>query len=209
MFISLLYPNICPFCKKQIEWDRYYCEGCYTKLDFIDIDKIPGETGGIIAVCAYDEAARSVVYPLKWDNYGYSAWAAARLICDRLEALGESFDVVTAVPMHKKDFNQRGYNQSALIAKEISAITGIPMSKGVVKIRHTKSQKALREAERRTNLKGAFKVRKPADYAEKRVLLIDDVCTTGSTLSEVSRTILSSGAKSVTSAVFAKTMKNG
>lgn len=209
MLISVLYPNRCPFCDKEIEWDKYFCDSCYTKLNFIDTAKTDTDVGEIIAVCAYDDAAKTIVYPMKDDNNGYAMWAAARLICDRLEAAGESFDVVTSIPMLKADYNKRGYNQTLLMAKEISEIMGIPLSKGIAKIKETKSQKGLRGKARRTNLIGAFKVSKPQDFSGKRVLLIDDICTTGSTLSEVRKVIMSAGAESVTCAVFAKTVKNG
>ena len=208
MFISVLYPNRCPFCDKEIEWDKYFCDSCCTKLDFIDTAKTDTDMGEIIAVCAYDDAAKTIVYPMKDDNSGYAMWAAARLICDRLEAIGESFDVVTSVPMLKADYNKRGYNQTLLMAKEISEIMGIRLSKGIVKIRKTESQKDLKGKARRTNLIGAFKASKPQDFSGKRVLLIDDICTTGSTLSEVGKVIMSAGAESVTCAVFAKTVKN-
>lgn len=72
MFISVLYPNRCPFCDKEIEWDKYFCDSCCTKLNFIDTAKTDTDMGEIIAVCAYDDAAKTIVYPMKDDNSGYA-----------------------------------------------------------------------------------------------------------------------------------------
>lgn len=109
--------------------------------------------------------------------------------------------------MGKKDLNHRGYNQTKLIAKELTGITEIRNAPLLRKIKDTKEQKRLNAAERRENLKNAFAVNPKADVKGKNVLIIDDVCTTGSTLSEASRILKEAGADKVIAAVFAKVIK--
>ncbi|MCQ2399404.1 MAG: ComF family protein, partial [Clostridia bacterium] len=110
---------------------------------------------------------------------------------------GWSVDFVTFVPMTKKEFKGRGYNQTELLAKSFSSLSGIPVQEVMKKTRETKRQVGLTGKERRENLKGAFTVYKRKATAGKTVLLIDDVTTTGSTAEIISDKLKRSGAKRV------------
>ena len=114
-------------------------------------------------------------------------------------------DVILFVPMTAADKRKRGYNQTELIAKELHYILEKPCLNALVKVRETRSQKSLNENERRENVKNAFSVKNPEKLKGKNVLVIDDVCTTGSTLSEAARAIKAAGAGKVYAAAFAKT----
>ena len=95
---------------------------------------------------------------------------------------GDEFDFITAVPMHKKDLKKRGYNQSALLAKELGKRLDLPYRETIDKIKQTKKQHNLKYNERKTNLNGAFKVIDKDAVKGKRILIIDDIITSGYTL---------------------------
>ena len=113
------------------------------------------------------------------------------------------FDLVAYVPMTRKATAKRGFNQSEVFARIISKRLNLDFEKNVlIKIRETKPQKSLNAAQRRTNLKGAFKVAKDVDG--KSVLLVDDIITTGATLKENAKMLYKAGARRVTALTFAK-----
>lgn len=113
-------------------------------------------------------------------------------------------DVIIPVPMTKSSLLKRGFNQSLLIAKEVSIIKGIPLDiDSLQKAKETLPQVGLRAEERVKNLKNVFSLK--GDLRGKRVLLVDDVMTTGATLRECSKTLLKAGAIEVKGLVLART----
>lgn len=113
-------------------------------------------------------------------------------------------DIVIPVPMTKRSLLRRGFNQSALIAREISKWKGMPLDIDCLqKTKETAPQVGLRAEERMKNLRGAFSV--SDDLRGKKVLLVDDVMTTGTTLRECSKALLKAGAESVACLVIART----
>ena len=99
------------------------------------------------------------------------------------------FDYITYVPMHRKDKRSRGFNQSQLLAKELSKLMNIGCFQTLIKVRQTDPQHILEGKKRLTNLKGAFKIVDKSLIKGRKILIIDDVVTTGSTLSECSKTL--------------------
>jgi ComF family protein len=106
-------------------------------------------------------------------------------------------DIVTSVPLSKRRLRLRGYNQAELLAKTIAHGLGLPYQELLVRKRHVKEQSRLKREERLTNVLGAFAPIDGLDLGGKRVLLVDDVLTTGATTSECSRALLKAGASSV------------
>jgi ComF family protein len=129
-------------------------------------------------------------------------WLHAALDDERLR--GRRFDVVVPVPLHATRLRERGFNQASLLAALLSAQTSIPSKPLLDRIRYTTTQTALDRSERMENLHDAFRLRKNADVRGLRVLLIDDVLTTGSTLSECARVLKRAGALSVHAATAAR-----
>jgi len=129
-------------------------------------------------------------------------WLHAALDDERLR--GRRFDVVVPVPLHATRLRERGFNQANLLAELLSAQTSIPSKPLLDRIRYTTTQTALDRSERMENLHNAFRLRKNADVRGLRVLLIDDVLTTGSTLSECARVLKRAGALSVHAATAAR-----
>lgn len=114
-------------------------------------------------------------------------------------------DLVAPVPLHWRRAWWRGYNQAAAIAEQLAWASGLPCSRGCLRrIRHTSQQLQPSAAARRENVRGAFRVRRGENVKGKRILLVDDVMTTGSTASEASRTLREAGAAEVVVAVLAR-----
>ena len=107
----------------------------------------------------------------------------------------EAFDLVTPVPLHWLRQWQRGFNQSELLARVISRSTGIPVERTLKRVRATATQAGLSNTGRRKNVTAAFQCRK--DLRDKRILLIDDVMTTGSTAASCAQALKRAGARRV------------
>jgi len=109
----------------------------------------------------------------------------------------EVVDCLIPVPLHPARAAERGFNQSRLLAHRVSRCWGVPVAEGVLKrVRFTRSQTELSAEERRANVRGAFLLRRPRTVAGTHVLLIDDIFTTGATVAECSRVLLTTGGAS-------------
>jgi ComF family protein len=129
-------------------------------------------------------------------------WLRAALDDERLRDC--NFDLIVPVPLHPTRERERGFNQASLLSELLSAQTSICSQRVLDRVRYTTTQTALDRSERMENLHNAFRLRKNADVRGLRVLLIDDVLTTGSTLSECARVLKRAGAISVHAAVAAR-----
>jgi len=113
--------------------------------------------------------------------------------------------VLVPIPLHKKKFKQRGFNQSEEIAKELSKTLGLPIFNNIlIKIKQTLDQVELKKEEREKNIKGVFFCQKPDLIFDQKILLVDDVFTTGSTMEECALTLKRAGAKEVWGIVVAR-----
>lgn len=182
---ALFYPERCPYCSALIEATEIACEKCYDEIRRKHIP-IPSGARGFrcISTFAYDGSVRRMILRLKYhDRTQYIPQIAALLARDIENAYrGETFDFITAVPMYKRDLKNRGYNQSTLLAKELGRLLDLPYRETIDKIKRTKKQHHLKYRERKTNLNGAFKVIDKDSVKSKRILIIDDIITSGYTL---------------------------
>jgi ComF family protein len=228
--VSLLYPAVCTICGENVRAGEYLCNRCEAKAvrivaPFCQKCSEPFE-GSIsnaftCANCAhrtiYFDAAvsayrgrgivREIIHEFKYGrqiHLGHlvARWLRAALDDERLR--DSRFDVIVPVPLHATRQRERGFNQATLLAKLLSAQTSIPAKPALERIRYTTTQTALDRSERMENLHNAFRLRKNADVRGLRVLLIDDVLTTGSTLSECARVLKRAGAISVHAATAAR-----
>jgi ComF family protein len=106
--------------------------------------------------------------------------------------------MVLPVPLHRRRERQRGFNQAALLAERVAAVAGARLGgRNCVRVRDTAPQTGLRGAERRKNVRGAFAVPRPEKVRGLRLLLVDDVLTTGATADSCARALLAAGAKGI------------
>ena len=133
-----------------------------------------------------------------------SAWMA-HTIRDKLAG---KYDVLTWAPVSRARKRKRGYDQSALLCREIGIHLRLESMQTLRKIKDSPAQSTLTDAaQRRANVSGAYRAERPECFAGKRVLIIDDIVTTGATLAECSRTLLLAGASDVVYAAFAAPRK--
>jgi competence protein ComFC len=229
-FLSLFYPAACVVCSEDIERTEYLCEPCQARAPRIVppfCAKCSEPFAGAItqtfscancehrvlhfdcAVAAYRSRGliRKIVHQFKYSGQRYlrypiAAWLGETLRDPRLE--GRRFDLVVPVPLHPARQRERGFNQAYLLAELFAASAGLPLTDLLERVRYTTTQTAHDRAQRMENLHDAFRLRKNRDVRDLRVLLIDDVLTTGSTLSECARVLKAAGAISVHAATAAR-----
>ena len=217
--LDLLFPLSCVVCGRD---GRFVCESCVEELPVLEkpycsscarpgaksvchtCHVSPPRYNGIRAAYLMDGAAKNAVYALKYRDVRAYAPHMAELLATRLGAHALSGDVLVPVPLHRRRERSRGYNQSALLAKELSRHTGMVVEPELLaRNRDTPPQVDLTgEGERRDNVEGAF-TSTPA-VGGRRVLLLDDVVTTGATMSACATALKAMGAKAVSGLAFAR-----
>ena len=201
-------PTRCPVCGAFIGAMDSFCHECEKKLiKYTGSFSIEGASG-FTAAYIYDENSSKAVILMKKGICGNADYALGQALADKLRSDGipVKCDVIIPVPMHRSAKSERGYNQAELISKELSRIFDLPVdSKNVIKSRRTAAQKKLNRIQRQSNLKGAFSIRDDTLIKGKTILLVDDVCTTGSTLRELTALLTEHGAKAVYCAACCKT----
>lgn len=208
--LSLVYPERCGFCGEIIDYKTYYCEKCVGKLNKLDNEvslNLPYVK--IACVCCYDDISKQIIRLAKEENNGYALNCIGKLIYEKLisDNLLQNVQMIIPVPLHKKDKRKRGYNQSELIAAEISGLSGIKLEKRmIIKHKRTLPQKNLNYKERCENLKDSLVAKNVNNVFGKRILVIDDVITTGSTLENICKTLHEMGAGEIICGAFAKTV---
>lgn len=219
--LRALFPRRCIYCKRVIPPEALSCKTCADDIPRMEMPicyrcgrsrKLcicrghQRQFDRCIAAMRYEDGAAAAVKRLKIENDADDVETMAEemaVVCrERLDAA--AFDVVTFVPMRKAEYRDRGYNQSELLAKEVASVLGIPCRALLTKCFDIRPQKALKANERAGNVLGAFDATE--DLTDKRVLLVDDVITTGSTLHECAKMLKIRGAVSVTALTFAATV---
>lgn len=166
----------------------------------------PGPAAGrAVAVGRYDGALREAVHRLKFSGWTFLAPLLGELLSTAVAESGLwTADVVVPVPLHPRRLAERGFNQSALLGAAVAATFGARLEEGsLARTRVTRSQVELGPEERGRNVRGAFRVTATGLVAGARVLLVDDVLTTGATAGECGRALLEAGAARVDLAVLA------
>ena len=215
-FVSwAVFPPCCPACGRSIARDECLCPGCMADLypasgQFREAKQLPPDVS-LYAAAFYTGSMREAIHRMKFSGNPGSAAILAPLLIQALPGGGcpDAFDLVLPVPSRPKKVRARGYNQSALLAKEVSKRTGVPFSSSaLLKTRDTRAQHDLTAEERQVNLSGSFSARE-AEVSGKRLLLVDDVLTTGATARECVAALKAAGAASVSLLVLAVTSRDG
>ena len=195
---ALIYPTRCPVCGEIIGANDCFCKKCTDILVRYEgrLD-VKGSAGGVAAYEYHPNMSEAVML-MKRGVMGNAPFAFGTELATRIREAGIEADLLVPVPMYKHDLRRRGANQSLLIAEEVGRRLGIAVDgRSVVKSIETLPQKELRRAEREVNMRGAFTVTAPEAVKGKTIIVIDDLCTTGSTLAEMTAVLLGAGAAKV------------
>ena len=158
----------------------------------------------IRSVVAFDDPIRSAIHALKYGNQPSVAHELATIMVRGWSVWGEDVDLVAPVPLHAERQRVRGYNQSAEIARHFAAALALPINTNVIfRPIHTRPQVGLKRQARLENVQNAFKSAEN-EAAGQRILLIDDVCTTGATLNAAADALYTAGAVSVMAYTLAR-----
>ncbi len=189
---DIIFTKRCPFCGEVIRLSELECPSCRDKIPESGVRKI----GGYKCACAFPYTGMFREAVLNYKFYGKHSYgrAFASYMTEAVKARldGCDFDVVTYVPVYgEKPYR---FNHSRTLAKHISRLLCLPCEPLLVKIKRTQKQHSLSVADRRHNVRGAFS---SPELSGRRVLVVDDIITTGYTLAECIRTLKHSGAQSV------------
>jgi ComF family protein len=153
---------------------------------------------------SYEGTFRKLIQLFKYSGMKPLGKRLAGLLCRALPDGAERFDAVVPMPLHWRRRFKRGFNQSEILARSVAKERRVPMLDVVKRVRATATQAGLTNSNRRKNVAGAFRVSKKTSIAGKRILLIDDVMTTGSTAAACASALKRAGASSVTLLTLAR-----
>lgn len=226
---DLVYPPVCPSCGVLVARHGAVCPPCWQKLIFIEWPFCPvmgtpfsHDMGEAIlsaaaladppvfdrarAALIYNDGARALVTALKYHDRTDLAPTMAAWMHRAGEGWLAASDAIVPVPLHRRRLLSRRFNQAAELARQLAARTGRPLLVGaLVRRRPTRQQVGLGAAQRADNVRGAFTVAgaRRAEIAGRRLVLVDDVLTTGATVSAATRALKRAGAAEVTVLTFA------
>ena len=206
--LDLLFPPKCVFCADILDSsEQKICPVCEKKLSRWRNERVRKSEflPQIAAALTYEDAVRKSIHRYKFAGRSHYASVYAALMAMAVgEQLTESFDTLSYVPLSRKRLRQRGYDQAQLLAGEMGKHFGMEVQTLLVKIRDVPAQSSMKgEAQRRANISGCYAPADGVKLTGKRILLVDDVLTTGSTLSEAARVLRLHGAETVCGAVLA------
>jgi ComF family protein len=223
-------PPLCPACRRPVADDGGLCPGCWSQLSFITppycerlgipfaYDPGPGVLSmqaiadppayeRARAAVRYDDIARTLVHALKYGDRLDLAPTLGRWMMQAGGALLAEADALVPVPLHWRRLWWRRFNQSAALAAVVAAQTKLPVAHAALaRVKATRQQVGLTKSERADNVQGAFRVRSEAraDVKDRRLVLVDDVLTSGATVDACARALLRAGAAAVDVLVFAR-----
>jgi len=209
LVLDVLYPPRCPGCGRMGE---VFCAACLRRVEPLpaaaclrcgrpgpvgqlcpDCQATPSPLDVILSAAVFAPPLREAIHQLKYENNRSLAEPLSALMAAAWLRLPVQADVIVPVPLHRRRAAERGYNQAALLARGLAEAVGVPVNEGVLaRVKPTRQQVGLDRAERALNVAGAFECR--GGLAGRRVVLVDDVCTTGSTLQACAQALRRGGA---------------
>ena len=218
-FFDFFLPRICPSCKNKLKLsEKCVCSACLSKILPADSTRISFEfqkkflSKGIISgftsiyVFEKDKELQRIIHAMKYDNNFRIGETLGKLLGDKLlnEISVKNFDLIIPVPLHHLKKSERGYNQSYYISKGVNRKLNLVLDERSVKrIKYTETQTSMNIREREKNISGAFKVKRINNISGKNILIIDDVITSGNTVSELGRILKKNGAAIIYAASLA------
>ena len=197
--LDLLFPPRCAGCNRV---DTVWCATCQAEIDLVDFPAptSPGTESALDFIAAtgpHKGKLQQAIWSLKFENERKLAAILAQRLNNRLNTLNWTIDMVVGVPLHTNRLQERGYNQSQLMAQELASLQGLPIvTDAIIRRIDTRSQVGLDAVQRQENMQNAFVARQDLVH-DKTILLIDDVYTTGATLKACAAAALDAGAAAV------------
>lgn len=209
ILLDLIYPPRCAFCHDFVKNGKILiCENCRNHLPrTLNAGRQKTKfVSACIAPFYYEKDVKDSLHRFKFFFCSGYAKAYAPYMADLIrEEFGDAFDILTWIPINRKRLKKRGYDQSKLLAQEVGKLIGVRPVRTLRKIRNTPPQSLTGGAEkRRENVKDAYVVWRPERISGKRILILDDIFTTGSTVSECARTLGKAGADQILCATVAR-----
>jgi len=207
--LDLILPKFCFGCKKE---NTYLCEDCLATIEIFKEHKKFNHKilDDLFSATDYKHPIlKKMIFSFKYEPFAKEIGKdLANLLKIHFLLLNKKFDfsdfLFLPIPLSKKRLRWRGFNQAEELAKELAAFFGAKiLNKVLIKEKETKPQVTLPEKERKENLKGVFKVKNPELIFNKKIVLVDDVFTTGATLFEAGKVLKEAGAKKVVGMVVA------
>lgn len=230
--IDVIIPPRCLVCGKSINSDNHLCADCFLKITFITTPyckhcgvpfaRTVSDGEALCVQClsrsekdyirisrsavVYDEFSKKIILDFKFlDHIENKKLMTNWLNMAGYDIFNLGVDLIVPVPLHFLRIASRKYNQSAILAKELAKLKKVDVDfKCLIKTKKTLPQVMCSGSERKKNIKGAFSVCDKQKIVGKRILLIDDVYTTGSTLKECAKVLMNAGAKSVDTLTVAR-----
>lgn len=220
-FLDLFFPPVCGGCGRAgFRW----CGECQSRVQVLsgtvcEVCGLPGKRGGVCDTCrlerprfhalrawaVFEDPVRKALHKLKYRRDIALGDSLAAQMVPYVMGLNWPFDMILPIPLGRKRYKERGYNQVAMIAKPLALALGVPFSPhGLSRRKETRSQVGLSKEERVENVTGAFQA--GTGVKGKTILVMDDVSTTGSTLSSSAEALFSSGAKDVYALTVARAL---
>jgi len=211
---NLFFPLSCLNCGKKIRKD-YLCLPCQNQIKLlsppdcytqIKINRNYRNGFTVISSCNYRGAAKALIHSFKYRHCDFLADTLSRLMIKQLNQAGfnpKNYDFIVPVPLNRYKLKQRGYNQAKLLAKQLAKYLKIPLKDDIISSKYIKdSQTKLSPKKRKENVKGKFRVKN--DMKNKKIVLVDDVLTTGATLSACWQSLKEKGAEIIYPVTLAK-----
>lgn len=209
--LNLLYPPRCILCRRLLKKEETdLCTDCRMEAPFFpDTKRNLQFLDSFAAVWYYESSVRGSLLRFKFRGArGYAASYGKLLAMRLMQQYPEGFEVLTWIPVSRLRKLRRGYDQVELLAKAVGRELGMIPVSTLKKVRHNRQQSRISEpAQRRANVLGVYRVTDPDLIRDRRVLLLDDILTTGATASEAGRVLLTAGAKEVHCAAVAAARK--
>ena len=197
--LNFIFPPVCGICGKLAE--TYLCKECSMELTKVEVNCLEKYNNKFFDshfwIFKYEDEIRDKIIDYKFNNKSYLYRTFVEIILNNKRACEymKSFDYIVPVPIHKKRYKVRGYNQCELIAKGIAGEIGDLYFRNdiIKKVKNIVPQSSLNKDERINNVNGAFEILNVYEIKGKKILLLDDVFTTGSTVNECSKLLLDKG----------------
>ena len=200
--LSLLYPKRCPFCRRLMNENDSVCRLCINTLPLVPLSGQKQHFPFVdecFSVFYFEDTVRKSLHRYKFSGAAAYAGDYAEFILKSIDENQISCDIITWVPLSRRRLRRRGYDQAELLARCISKEMGWEIDRLLVKKKNNAAQSGTGNAEkRRANVSGVYEVTSAEKVKDKHIILVDDIVTTGATVSECARMLKKSGADRVT-----------